>query len=168
MSQYFVTFEFAGYSDNPPRQSIEKWKLGGYMTAEAGGGTEVKANKYQMGAWEIFHLVVVSGGDLRSGEFIYLLSSGQEKANIPPHHVITRQTDGGYQLFASTRTPDEGTRFQVLKVGASDGAQINSWDKVVLLAMNGNHVTKDSPDGRLSANGQEHGQWRLGIHRKIG
>ncbi|MEM9540215.1 MAG: hypothetical protein AAGA60_12030 [Cyanobacteria bacterium P01_E01_bin.42] len=97
--------------------------LGTYLTAEGGGGGEVRANRPEVGPWETFKLFDLSAGDLNTGDRICLRTQ-----NGSNYLRVDRE-----KLDAEGEACSPDAMFVIIKVdGSSSGTQINACDSIAL------------------------------------
>jgi hypothetical protein len=97
---------------------------GTYVVAENGGGGVVNANREVASTWETFTLHDLDGGDLVSGDLVWLAAlNGQ---------FVVAEEGGGGAVNANRVTPLDWETFRIVKLGGSAGAAIRDGDQIAL------------------------------------
>jgi len=131
----------------PPKISLMA-NNGMFVVSEKGGGNRVLANRKQAREWETFYLVDINGGQLMSGDKIYLktylnsyyLSASTGRINA------TRKAAGSTEMF---------TIINIRKNGV-----ITNGSKIALQSYNGHYIAAEKGGGSvLNANRKKVGSW---------
>ncbi|HEY0713784.1 MAG TPA: hypothetical protein VGF45_13985 [Polyangia bacterium] len=122
-----------------------------YITAEGDGGGAVSTNRTTVGAWEIFTLEDINGGQLMSGDSIYIrhdrASDGKKwYASADANASGAGGGGGAGSVFRVNKATAAGwERFIIAKVG---GGQIVNGDAITLRAFNPYYVSAINGGGR--------------------
>lgn len=112
--------------------------VGTYLTAEGGGGGDVKANRPEVGPWETFMLFDLSTGDLQSGDTICLRTHNESN--------YLRVDRGRLRATGDACSPE--AMFVIIKVGAiASDTRIDACDAVALRGFNGQYASAEGGGG---------------------
>jgi subtilisin family serine protease len=124
---------------------------GQYVAAEAGGGWDVNANRDSAGAWEIFGIHDLNGGELRDGDSVTFVCQ-------QPFYL---QAIGGGGDSFKAGGPAEGAweTFTIVKVG-DPGGVIGNGDQIAFRTEHGYYVVAENGGGSVvNANRTSIGPW---------
>ncbi len=122
-----------------------------YVSAEAGGGDVLTADRISKGIWETFVLIDKNGGHLQSGDVIRLQTYNG--------HFVVTEGGGGGAVNADRLIPNVWEEFTIIKVGGS--GVIASGDTIALRANNNVHhfVAELGGGGTVNADRTSIGPW---------
>lgn len=102
-----------------------------FLTARSGGNSSIASFRNTSGAWEMFTIDDLNGGQLSSGD----------EVNIQTWNglYLSAANGGGAALAANKRTPDAPEKFTLELVGGS--GSIAAGAQVAIRSSNGNYVT---------------------------
>lgn len=134
-----------------PRVSFRTANGSNFVVAEGGGGGDVRGDRVNMGAWETFRVIVLSGGPLVSGDRIALATANGT-------NYLQAIGGGGAGLRAV------GTQigaFETFIIEKADGGPIRHGDAVRLRAANAAwYVAAESGGGgNITVNRPSAGAW---------
>lgn len=133
---------------------------GTYVTAEQGGGGELRADRAVADLWETFTLLDQDGGGLEHGDLVAL--RGHDGV-----HLVVAEGAGGGALSARGPRPDITSLFTLLREDG-DGA-VQSGDPIGLRAASGHWVVAEEGGGsNLRADREERGPWETFIIEVVG
>lgn len=125
---------------------------GQYFVAQQGGGTQVWANRYEIGPWERFTAVDLNDGALSDGDFIYLRADNSQ--------YMVAENGGGGGVNANRNVPAQWETFRIWKI--SGMGEIFNGDTVALQAYNNQFVVAENGGGDVvNANRSNIGPWEL-------
>ena len=134
-----------------PRVQLRTSNGVNFVTAESGGGADVRADRNNPGLWESFKMVVLSGGPVVSGDRVAFQSSDGA-------HYLSAVGGGGATLRAVATQIGPSETFIIEK---ADGGLIRSGDSITLRAASGAwYVTAESGGGAgVNVNRPSPGAW---------
>jgi len=108
-----------------------------YLSAANGGGGALTADKSQAQGWETFTLVDLNGGDLESGDLVYVRCSDGS--------WFSASNAGGAGIAAGATTPSTWETFSIERVAGA--AAIQSGDAIALRTRDGAHYLSATNGG---------------------
>jgi hypothetical protein len=141
-----------GTIDGPPLASLRvhlRADAGQYLTAEAGGGQGIWADRWMAGAWETFILVDVNEGALEHGDTVAVQTSDAR-------HFFRAPGDGTLSAAATGVGPSETFVLHRL----SGAGPVFSGDRIALESSEPRFVVAEAGGGgTVNANRQSIGAW---------
>lgn len=110
-----------------------------FLCAEFGGGSQLSADRENVGPWEKLTLLDLNGGALVSGDAINIL------APDGGHFVTVQlQSPPGYPVVVTSTTAGAAERFTLVKLaGGTAGTVIQDGDPIALQASNGLYASAE-------------------------
>ncbi|MCA6604464.1 MAG: fascin domain-containing protein [Pseudanabaena sp.] len=119
---------------------------GQYVTAEDGGGRELRANRNELSGWETFRINDLNEDQLQHNDVINLIATNGQ--------FVAAEGGGGSLLVANREAPGPWEAFRIVKT-QGEGV-ISNGDQIALIVQNNQFVAAEDGGGReLIANRNE-------------